>query len=140
MNRYLLIAVVILTVFITGCSSFLREGDSDSIRLKYQDRDFILLSDLVRNNATIPEGSSVRLVAVTADEWIKIYAYRSEEELLKSNRLLLLYMFKKDFPEERFSQERLDKEISKIVRERGAKETGKPVDKQGRKSKTKKVK
>lgn len=140
MRRYIFNAAVVMIFIFTGCSTFIRIEESEAIKLKYQEREFVLQSDLIRGNLTFPKDTSVKLIVNIADDWIKIYAYRSDEELLKSNRLLLFYMFRKDFPDEKFSQEYLDKELLKIIRVKSSGEPEKKVNRQKPVKQNKKVK
>ena len=114
------IIILIGSMLITGCSSFVPDDDTEKITLKYQAGEYVLLEDLNRNNVIFSKGSIVKLLVVTGDEWVKIYAYNSDEELLSSTRFLLLYLFEGDFPDEEFSQEVLDAELLKVVRPKGA--------------------
>jgi len=117
MNKTKLILIILAGfLLITGCSTFIRDEDSQKITLQYQAGEYILLQDVVRNNVTYPKNSELKLLVVTGDDWLKIYAYNSGEELLNSKRFLLLYMFKGDFPDKKFSQEILDLELSKMVK------------------------
>ncbi len=109
-------------LFSAGCSSFVPEEDSERISLKYQAGEFVLLEDINRNNLVFSKGSVVKLLVVTGDDWVKIYAYNSNEELLASTRFLLLYLFEDDFTDKKFNQEFLDGELLKIVRPKGSSE------------------
>ena len=111
-GSFLLIAALLLS----GCSSFIPDADSEQISLKYQAGEYALLQDLNRNNVIIPKNTALKLIVLTSDDWIKVYAYNSSEEILASNRFILLYLFQEDFPEETFSQEYLDTELLKIVK------------------------
>ncbi|HNX25758.1 MAG TPA: hypothetical protein PKG60_17050 [Spirochaetota bacterium] len=113
-GRFILIAALL----VTGCSTFIKDEDSEQISLRYQAGEYILLQDLNRNNVIFPKNSSVKLIVLTGDDWVKIYAYNSREELLASNRFLLLYLFEDDFPDGKFSQEYLDSELLKIVKQK----------------------
>jgi type II secretion system-associated lipoprotein len=126
-KRHLRIIFIIGLASISACSSFIKEADVNSITLKYQEGEYVLLDDLTRNNVTISKNTAVKLLVETSSDWIKIYAYDSKEELLKSTRLLLLYLFDTDFPDEKFNQELFDSEVNKMVRPRGA--DTKPVKK-----------
>lgn len=112
------IGIIIITalLLIPACSTFIRDEVSESITLKYQAGEFVMLQDLKRNDSVLPANSAVKLIVITGDEWIKIYAYDAKEDLLSSKRILLLYLFESDFPEEKFSQEFLDNELLKLVK------------------------
>ena len=99
------IIILIMSLLMAGCSTFIKDEDSEKISLKYQAGEYVLLQDLNRNDIIFPKNSVVKLIVLTGSDWIKIYAYNSGEELLASNRLLLLYLFDGDFPKEKFSQE-----------------------------------
>lgn len=115
-GSFLFIAALLLS----GCSTFIPDEDSEQISLKYQAGEYVLLQDLNRNNVIIPKNTALKLIVLTSDDWIKVYAYNSSEEILASNRFLLLYLFQEDFPEEKFSQEYLDAELLKIVKPRNS--------------------
>jgi len=118
-NRNLIIIIFILSLFISGCTTFIPDEESDQITLKYQSGEYILLQDIDRNGVIFPKNSVVKLIVVTGDDWVKIYAYNSKEELLASQRFLVLYRFDSEFPDQKFSQEYLDAELLKIVKPKG---------------------
>lgn len=116
---------IISTVFIcilisAGCSTFVPDEEVDRLTVKFQSYDYILLQDVKRNDITLAKGTVVRLTFVAGDEWVKIYAYDKKEELLTSQRQLLIYMFEDDFPDEEFDVARLDAELAKIAVQYGS--------------------
>jgi len=111
----LLSVVLPLLLAGAGCSSFVSEADIDRLTLKYQTGTYLLLQDITRNGVTIPKGTEVKLTFVAGDEWIKIYAYDKNEQLLTSKRQLLIYMFEDEFPDEEFKPELVDKELAKVA-------------------------
>ncbi len=129
----------IALIFTSACSTFIRDEDSGTLLLKYQAGEFVLLQNISRNEEILPANSIVKLIVVPGDEWVKIYAYDSSEELLVSKRVLLLYLFQSDFPDEKFSQEFLDAELLKLVKPKisGAKAEKKVIKKE---TKSKKIK
>jgi type II secretion system-associated lipoprotein len=119
-KKYLRLFFIIGLITISACSSFIKNEDVDTITLKYQEGEYILLDNLTRDNLSLQKNSAVKLLVETSSDWVKIYAYDSKEELLKSTRLILLYLFDTDFPDERFNQEFFDSEMNKLVKPRGA--------------------
>ncbi|HOP29620.1 MAG TPA: type II secretion system-associated lipoprotein [Spirochaetota bacterium] len=116
---------IISTVFIcilisAGCSTFVPDEEVDRLTVKFQSYDYILLQDVKRNDITLAKGTVVRLTFVAGDEWVKIYAYDKKEELLTSQRQLLIYMFEDEFPDEEFDVARLDAELAKIAVQYGS--------------------
>ncbi len=78
--------------------------------------DYIMLKDVTVNDLTLASGTRVRIVIASGDDWVKVYAYRSEEDLLKSIRILVLLMFDDDFPEKQFDQAKFDEELAKVIK------------------------
>lgn len=132
MNRILLFFAVIPVLFIAACSSFIPDEDVDKLKVyesvngTYQ--DYIILEEVDRNDLVLEKGERVRILIVTGDEWIKVYAYRSRDDLLKSVRFLVLQMFNDDFPDGKFDREKFDLELGKIVAKAGAAEERKTTD------------
>ena len=119
-KKYLRLFFIIGVLSISACSTFMKDEDIDRVTLKYQEGEYVLIDELKRDNVSLPKNSAVKLLVETSSDWVKIYAYDSKEELLKSTRLILLYLFDTDFPNERFDQELFDSEMNKLVRPRGA--------------------
>lgn len=112
--------IIIAALLAAGCSTFIQDIDSEQVSLKYQAGVYVLLSDVNRNNIIIPKNTPLKLIVLTSDDWIKVYGYNASEEILESNRFLVLYLFAGDFPDEKFSQEYLDAELLKIVKPAGS--------------------
>lgn len=110
--------LIIVSLVVTGCSSFIPDEESDKISKNYQAGEYILLQDVNRNNQVFPKDSVVKLLVFAGDDWIKVYAYNSSDDILTSNRFLILYLFEEDFPDGKFSQEFLNSELMKIVRQK----------------------
>jgi len=112
-----LLAISLMAGFLyTGCSSFMKDEEVDRVKLKYQAGNYLLLQDVVRNDATLAKGTVVKLKVVRSKEWIKFYAYDTKEQLLSSNRFILLFMFEDDFTGKKYNQESVDKELAKLVK------------------------
>ncbi len=132
--------ILIASLLMAGCSTFIPDEESDKISLKYQAGEYLLLSDVIRNDLIFPKNSVVKLIVLTGDDWVKVYAYNSSEELLASNRFIVLYLFDTDFPDEKFSQEYLDAELLKLVRPKNSAVQSEKVSKKEQKKDSKKVK
>ena len=117
-KKYLRPFFVIGVLSISACSTFMKDEDIDRVTLKYQEGEYVLIDELKRDNLSLPKNTAVKLLVETSSDWVKIYAYDSKEELLKSTRVLLLYLFDSDFPDEKFNQEFFDSEMNKLVKPR----------------------
>lgn len=126
---------------IISCSSFIPEDDVEKLKFYESDQnvyhDYIMLKDVKINEFTLEKGTRVRIVISAGDEWVKVYAYKADEDVLKSNRILILHLFDTDFPENKFSREFFDKELALVIQKAGAgsnteRKEKKPVKKKGK--------
>lgn len=107
--------LLLLIIALTACSTFIPEEESDRLKLINQSGEYVLVDKIERNGIILEKNTTVNLVVVTSDEWVKVYAYRSAEGLLASNRIIILYMFESDFPDKKFKRDLFNKELEKIV-------------------------
>lgn len=102
-------------VVLTACSTFIPDEENDKLKLINQSGEYVLVDKIERNGVVLEKDTAVKLILLTSDEWIKVYAYKSDEGLLVSSRVLILYMFDSDFPEKKFDRVLFNKELEKIV-------------------------
>lgn len=114
-QRIFLFLLCLALFTLSACSTFVPEEDVDSLNKRYSG-NYVLLQDFVINELTLAKGTVVRLIIVGGDEWIKVYAYKADEDLLNANRFLILYMFEDEFPDKEFNADLLDKELAAIVK------------------------
>jgi len=132
------VILIALIAVLTACSTFIPDEEYDRLKLINQSGEYILLDKVERHGIVLEKGSVVNLIILSSDEWIKVYAYKSEEGLLVANRLLILYMFESDFPEKKFDRVLFNKELEKIVKPKTFSAQEKDVKKPRKKFKKKK--
>jgi len=118
MKKYIW-AILISFVFSLGCSSFVKDRDAQWLR-GYESREnfgpkFVLLKDIEINREKLMKGTVVRIITVTDSDWLKVYVYKATESALKSKRFLALYLFKSDFPNEKFDKATFERELRKVL-------------------------
>ncbi|HPA62701.1 MAG TPA: hypothetical protein PLH15_01060 [Spirochaetota bacterium] len=97
MNRYLLV-LLFSVIFLSSCVTLIKDEEIDAIK-KYEEGTYILKTNLMDNMGnTLSKGTRVKIISKTTNEYVKFYAYSSDEPLLESKRFLLLYLFQEDFP------------------------------------------
>lgn len=118
-NNVALIAAMVL-ILLPSCSSFVKDSEADKLRsLERQGDqfvDYMLLKDVEAGNYTIKKGEKVRLVINAGDSWIKVYVYKAGEELLTSQRVLALYLFEDDFPDEEYNPLFFRDKLNEVVK------------------------
>lgn len=134
---------MITALSFTACSTFIPDEEADKLKV-YESvngsfQDYILLEEVDRNDLVLKKGERVRVIIITDDECVKVYAYRASDDILKSVRFLILHMFNDDFPDGKFNREKFDQELGKIVAKAGAsKEKDASADKKKPEKKEKK--
>ena len=98
---------IFMFILLPSCSTFVKDNEADKLQLyeRAGERfiDYRLLRDVEAGNQSIKKGEKVRIVINAGDDWIKVYVYRAEEDLLLSRRVLALYLFEDDFPDEKYN-------------------------------------
>lgn len=140
MKKILFFFTLIQLIVISGCSSFIADEDVEKLKVYESDngtyQEYVLLEEIVRNGMVLAKGEIVRILIVTDDEWIKVYAYRASEGLLKSVRFLVLHMFDDDFPDSKFDREKFDLELGKIIAKAGSSDNKKRAETKKKRSKS----
>ncbi len=101
-NSRVLSAVIIMSFFVS-CTTFMRDDQAEDI-MKLDKASGIMQKAAARDEYRLEKGQKVKLHILLSDDNIKVYAYPAEIEFLKSNRLLLLYLFENDFKDGRFDK------------------------------------
>ncbi|HPW52439.1 MAG TPA: hypothetical protein PKV85_08775, partial [Spirochaetota bacterium] len=88
MNRYLLV-LLFSVIFLSSCVTLIKDEEIDAIK-KYEEGTYILKTNLMDNMGnTLSKGTRVKIISKTTNEYVKFYAYSSDEPLLESKRFLL---------------------------------------------------
>ncbi len=110
-----IIFLLICGLLISSCTSFLKKSDESRIK-EYEKKEYILKEDTGEGSRSIKKGEKIKLHIVTGDDSIKVYAYPSRTDFLKSERTLILYMFEDDFKKSKFDMTLFeDKLYSKVT-------------------------
>lgn len=93
--------------FALSCSSFVKDREAEKLqsyeRTGDQFIDYSLLQDVKSGDYLIKKGDKVRILITVGGNWIKVYVYRGDEDLLLSKRVLALFIFEDDFPDEKYN-------------------------------------
>jgi len=109
-----------LFLFAVSCSTFVKENEAEKL-VKYEKSgdqfiDYTLLQDVKTGDHLIKKGEKVRILITVGGDWIKVYVYRADEELLLSRRNLALYLFEDDFPDKKYDPDFLREKIYEVVK------------------------
>jgi type II secretion system-associated lipoprotein len=109
-------ALLVLSVFVS-CSSFIKKEEIPLLR-EYEKGEYIMKQDVKHGEYTAVKGQTVKLLVVTASEHIKIYAYPADKEMLKADRVLIIYLFEEDFPGNKFNVKTLEEKLYGVVEQK----------------------
>lgn len=112
MNR-IAVALLALLVF-ASCSSFIKKEELPLLR-EYEKNEYVMKQDIKHGEFVAAKGQAVKLIVATGSEYIKVYAYPSDKEMLKADRVLILYLFEEDFPDGRFNAKFLEEKLALLA-------------------------
>jgi len=97
-----LIGAVILCIAVS-CTTFMLDEQEDDV-MKLDRVAGVMKKALVRDDYRLEQGQRVKLHILLNEDNIRVYAYPADVDFLKSNRLLVLYLFEDDFKDGRFDK------------------------------------
>ena len=109
------ISVVLFLAFITGCATMIDKVHKTKID-EYEKKIYTLLNEEAVVGDPFKKGTKVKLIVVSGSDWVKVYAYDSSEDVLNAKRSLILYLFKEDFPTQKFELNVLEKKLGEKVK------------------------
>ncbi len=111
---------------ICGCSHFVEVKDrpfTDDLQKKV----YVTLKDVKIEERSLRKGQRINIVIVEKKDWVKLYGIPAEQERLKAEQVLLMYLFKDDFPMKAFDRDFFTSKMKEVVAEAGAKDAPRDV-------------
>jgi len=109
-----ILIIQIICLFFVSCSSFVKKDEHELLK-QYEATAYTMLKDVQIAQHVLPKNAKVRLYILSGD-WIKVYGYRYDEDILHQRRILLLYLFKDDFPKEKFDINFFQEKLYEVVK------------------------
>ncbi len=116
-QTYMLIFGLVLCSVVagTGCKT-LGKKDTVSTFHYLEKEEYILRKRVSVDERTLKKGEKIRIIVSYDRDWIKVHGYDADIDPLKAERVLLLYLFVEDFPEEKFSQSYFEEKLYEIAK------------------------
>jgi len=114
MNRLYKLLLFVLLFSLASCSSFVHEDAVEKLK-EYEKNSYKMKIDKLVNKLSLKTGEMVHLKIETTDDSIKVYALPVNSDLLKSQWILVLYMFEGEFPDEDFDFKIFKKKFDEIL-------------------------
>ena len=103
-----------LFFFIISCATFITDDQSNAIK-NLEKNIYVLKEDAGEGNKLIKKAENIKLYVSTGKNFIKIYCYPANTDLLKAEKTLIVYMFDEDFENKKFNFSILQEELNKKV-------------------------
>ncbi len=100
MKKFLLLIITAMAA--VSCKTFIPENDVPLLT-EFEKQDYVLLQDVSSGKSSLKKNTFVKILTVSGDSWVKVYAYDRNQTRLESERVLVLYLFSDDFKEEEFN-------------------------------------
>ncbi|MCU0849380.1 MAG: hypothetical protein MUD12_15970 [Spirochaetes bacterium] len=93
--------IVTVVLFFTSCKTFILDENIASLK-DMESREYTMKEDIKSGNRSLKKGDKIKITIGTGKEWVKVHGFSARGELLKADKVLILYMFSEDFPDEKF--------------------------------------
>ncbi|MCL2026017.1 MAG: hypothetical protein FWG92_04340 [Leptospirales bacterium] len=107
-------ALCLFVLFVLSCSSFIAKEHDEQLNMLEQ-HTYIMLKDVNVEQKNLARRQSVKIIITRGDDSIKVYAYEASVDILKSERVLILYLFADDFPEEKFDFDFFLSKLNEVI-------------------------
>ena len=106
-----LLAICLLAA---SCSSFATKED-DAMLSGLEQYTYAMLKDVNVEQKSLAKKQAVKIIIARGEDTVKVYAYAASVDILKSERVLILYMFADDFPGEKFNFDVFSRSLNEII-------------------------
>ena len=107
--------IVSILIFAGACSSLVKDTEISTLQ-QFQNYLYQTKVDINAGGKRLASGKKVKIIIRIDDDWIKVYGYDYKSDLLKSERVLILYLFRDDFENKVFSKESFKKKLQKYLK------------------------
>jgi type II secretion system-associated lipoprotein len=109
------LTVVLFLAAVSGCATMIDQVHRPKVD-EFEKKTYTLLNEEAVVGQPFIKGTKVKLVIISGGDWVKVYAYNSNEDVLNAKRSLILYLFKDDFPTQKFELKVLEKKLFEKVK------------------------
>ena len=112
--RRIITALPVFLFMFAACDIFVNKADIDLLK-EMEKRVYILKKDIDIEGKKLKKGDPVKIVIIPGKEWIKVVAYPAKANELKTDRLLILYLFDEDFQQKHFNMNVFKEQLNTII-------------------------
>jgi type II secretion system-associated lipoprotein len=111
-NIFIAMAAVFM---VSSCSTFMLDEEAAGLK-KYEGKVYTIKKEQTQGDQSLKSGQKIRIVVKPAKESIRVYGYDAGAEILKSGRILILYLFNDDFSNKRFDRKTFEEKLYGVVK------------------------
>ena len=103
MKRVFFLMSICIVISLFNCDEFISEQDEQLMK-NYEAKTFVIKKKITVNEKSFNKGQRVRINFTVDKESIRVRGRDARTNPLKADNLLLIYVFKEDFPNEKFDK------------------------------------
>jgi len=88
--------------------------ENQKLLKQFETPAYIMQKEVIIGQHVLPRNTKVRILVLSGD-WIKVYAFRYDEDMLRQRRMLILYLFSDDFPNEKFDMDVFQEKLYEVA-------------------------
>ncbi|MFC1668807.1 hypothetical protein ACFL20_00320 [Spirochaetota bacterium] len=104
----------IAVFFLSYCSTFVDKEFKPEIK-KLENDSYIVKKHVSIGGLRLSKNQKIKIIVVGGDEWVKVYGYGYDENVLKAKRVLILYLFESDFKDDIFNLVTFKEKLFQII-------------------------
>jgi len=106
--------LLFLCSLVLSCSSFATKED-DARLIELEQYTYTMVKDVNVEQKSLAKKQAVKIIIMKREDSVKVYAYAASSDILKSERILILYMFIDDFPGEKFDFDIFSRKLDEFL-------------------------
>jgi type II secretion system-associated lipoprotein len=110
--KFISLIVIVFIWLSASCASFFKDDQLNALK-KLEENVYVLKADAGEGSRLLRKGDRVKLFVATGKDFIKIYCYPADSDLLKAERTLIVYLFDEDFENKKIDVNRVHEELDK---------------------------
>lgn len=105
---------VLICFFAASCSSFMTTEQEESLK-DLENYNYVMRKAVTVEKRSLAKNKAVKLEIIHGTDYVKVYAYSASVDILKAERLLLVYLFEEDFPNAKFDLDFVIRHLDEFV-------------------------
>ena len=115
MRKFQIYLYVLFFIIINACAPFIIKDTKPAFR-DLEKKQYYLKKNIKIGEHNLKKGEKILIRIKDGKDTIKVYAFPTKEDPLKTKLVLILYMFDDDFKKKKFDLDLFKKKLFEIIR------------------------